>query len=301
MAEAVTKRVLLSLAHPDDETFGMGGLVAKYVAEGAEVYLICSTNGDVGTVDAEFMEGYQTIAELRLAELQCAAQTLGFTEVFTLGYRDSGMPGSEENQHPDSLCAAEEDDVTGRIVEIIRKVRPQVVITFDPYGGYGHPDHIKMYELTTRAFEEANNAAKYVEQAGAGLKPFQPVKLYYSTFDRSWLRFVVKLLPLFGEDPEKFGRNKDINLKQIADHSYPAHARINVSKYKAIAEQATNCHASQLGGFSGNKQSRRSVLQIVQSVFTFFTANQHTLMRAYPPVNGNKTIERDLFEGLKEI
>ena len=147
------RRMLVSLAHPDDESFGMAGTIARYVNEGVEVSLICSTNGDAGVTDPKFLEDYDTMTELRLAELHCAAETLGFSKVYAFGYRDSGMEGAEDNQHPDSLYQADMDEVIGRIVKAIRETRPQVVVTFDPYGGYGHPDHIKMHKATTRAFE----------------------------------------------------------------------------------------------------------------------------------------------------
>ena len=88
-----SRRMLISYAHPDDESFGLGGLIAKYVSEGVEVYLICATNGDVGTVSAEHLNGFSSVAELRLSDLDCAAEVLGLTQVFKFGYCDSGMMG----------------------------------------------------------------------------------------------------------------------------------------------------------------------------------------------------------------
>ena len=94
------RRLLISFAHPDDESFGLGGLITLYVAEGVEVYLICATNGDVGTVSPEMLNGYNSIKELRLAELDCASRKLGFSKVFKLNYKDSGMPGSDTTRDP---------------------------------------------------------------------------------------------------------------------------------------------------------------------------------------------------------
>src|SRR5436190_194377 len=147
----MTKRVLVSLAHPDDESFGSGPLVAKLVAEGAEVTLICATNGDVGSADEKFMKGYNSVGEMRLAELDCAAKVLGFKEVVLFGYRDSGMMGSADNNNPQALWQAPLDEVTDKIVEVIRRIKPHVILTFDPYGGYGHPDHIKINQATIAA------------------------------------------------------------------------------------------------------------------------------------------------------
>ena len=97
------RRLLISFAHPDDESFGLGGAISKWVADGVDVYLICATNGEVGTIPDEMKDRYSTIAELRLSELDCAAQKLGFCEVFKLGYKDSGMMGSDTTKDPASL------------------------------------------------------------------------------------------------------------------------------------------------------------------------------------------------------
>ena len=96
------KTLLAVLAHPDDESFGVGGTLALYAARGVKVYLVCATRGEAGTVDSEHMAGFGSIAELRESELRCAARHLGLTEVFFLDYRDSGMPGSPDNLHPNA-------------------------------------------------------------------------------------------------------------------------------------------------------------------------------------------------------
>lgn len=283
------RRLLAALAHPDDESFGMAGTIARYASEGAEVHLICATNGDVGTADDHFLTGHETIASLRLSELRCAAQILGLTRLYAFGYRDSGMPGSPDNEHPESLVAAELEDVVRRIVEVIREMRPQVVVTFDPYGGYGHPDHLRMHEATVKAFQDAADPSRFPEQVTAGLSPYQPQKLYYLTFDRRLLALFVRLLPLFRRDPRRFGRNHDIDLVAIAERQFPIHARINTRQYVKQAEMASNCHASQLGGFGqpGLMQRLRSALE----------PRDDTYMRAVPPANGH-TRERDLFDGV---
>src|SRR5512136_1866556 len=118
------RRVLLAVfAHPDDESFGPGGTLAKYAAEGTEVWLVCATDGNAGTVEASMLAGYASTGQLRAAELCCAAQTLGLAGVDWLGYRDSGMAGAPENAHPDSLYQAPRDQVAGKIVASIRRHR----------------------------------------------------------------------------------------------------------------------------------------------------------------------------------
>src|SRR5512136_2306218 len=128
--------MLVCLAHPDDETFGMGGTLALYSRRGVDVYLICGTRGDVGEVDPEYMKGFATIAERRESELRCAAQILDLKEVYFLGYRDSGMPGTPDNEHPNALAAQPTDEVAAKVVHYIRLLRPQVMVTHDPIGGY---------------------------------------------------------------------------------------------------------------------------------------------------------------------
>lgn len=284
------KRLLIALAHPDDESFGMAGTIAHYVEAGVSVYVICATNGDVGVADPRFLEQYASMAELRLSELQCAAETLGLAGLYTFGYRDSGMAGSPDNGHPDSLVSAPVTEVADRIVQVIRDVQPQVVVTFDPYGSYGHPDHIKMYEATTLAFEICRNGLKLADTT-TSIDFNCPQKLYYRTRNRTYYRIIVNLLPLFGVDPGQMGKNKDINLRAIISHTYPIHARIHTRHVSEQAERARLCHASQLGGLA-----QPSLLQQMQRLFVNPTVE--TYMRAYPPVKDRRVSERDLFAGI---
>ena len=219
------KKVLLAvLAHPDDETFGMGGTLASYARRGVEVHLVCATRGEAGEVAPDCMEGFETVADRRVWELRCAAGILGLAGVYFLDYRDSGMTGSEDNEHPDALCAAPVEQVAEEIAEYIRELRPQVVLTFDPNGGYMHPDHIAMHKATLRAFELAGDG-----KLDSDLPPYQPEKLYYYVLPRGYLRFGVRLLRLFGRDPRKFGRNGDVDLLAILEQGeYPSHAIIDV-------------------------------------------------------------------------
>src|SRR3972149_3799748 len=125
------KTILAVLAHPDDESFGMGGTLAYYAAKGVDVHLVCATRGEAGTVDAEFMKGYKSIAELREAELRCAAKALGLKRASYLGFRDSGMAGHKDNQLRSPLFKASVFRGADKIVAHVRRLRPQVVLTFD--------------------------------------------------------------------------------------------------------------------------------------------------------------------------
>lgn len=244
-----SRRLLIAYAHPDDESFGLGGLIAKYVAEGVEVYLVCATDGDVGTVNEELLAGYNSVRELRLAELDRASEILGFKHVYKLGYKDSGMMGSEPNNDPQSLWYQwkhDPDAITRRMVEVLREVRPQVVITFNKYGGYGHPDHIAIQQATTTAFELSNDRAYITTEP-----PFQPQKLYYSNIPRRVIQFGIAMMRMRGVDPRKVGRNQDIDIQAILDHCEATHTRIDVRNFYAQWDAASACHVSQGGGGGG--------------------------------------------------
>ncbi|MDR3577753.1 MAG: PIG-L family deacetylase [Anaerolineaceae bacterium] len=283
---AQEQRVLLAvLAHPDDETFGTGGTLALYARRGVAVHLVCATRGEVGDVDAEHMKGYATVAELRESELRCAAGILGLTGVHFLNYRDSGMPGSVDNSHPQALAAQPVDKVAGEVAHYIRLLRPQVLITFDPIGGYRHPDHIAIQRATVRAFEMLRDGQP---SAADDLPPFVPQKMYFSTIPRGFLRFVVRLMRLVGRDPSHFGKNKDIDIASLAEVNFPINARINFKAVASIKDEASACHASQ-GGDNGLSIGNR-----IRKLF--FSSEMY--MRAYPPpVPGYN--EKDLFEGIK--
>jgi LmbE family N-acetylglucosaminyl deacetylase len=277
-------RLLAVMAHPDDESFGLGGTLAHYASMGVAVDLICTTGGEEGSADAHYLEGYSSLAERRAEELACAAHALGLSSLTMLGYRDSGMAGTPANQHPQALAAQPLEAVTARLVTLIRTLQPHVVITFDPIGGYRHPDHIATHQATVAAFHAAaDQAYPCPEQA-----PWQAQKLYFQTFSRQLLRAIVWLMPLVGRDPRRFGRNRDVDLAALAEVDFPIHARIDTI---AVTEQrlaAARCHASQGGEAFANGLPAR-IGRLFGGVESF--------MRAYPePEPGLR--ERDLFVGV---
>lgn len=279
----MTKTILAVLAHPDDESFGMGGTLALYASKGYDTYLVCATRGEVGTVDAQHLNGFKNIAELRTAELNRAAKILGLKDVFFLDYRDSGMPGTQENKHPEAQINHSIDDVAGKVVKYIRELKPDVVVTFDPIGGYKHPDHIHIHQATVLAFEKADDASFHPE---AGL-PFKPKSLYFQVFSRRALSWIVRLMPLFGSDPTKFGRNADVNLKELADVDFPVHVRLDITPVAEIKHEAGRQHVSQ-----GGSQMRRGWMGFMTKVF----GEREEFMRAYPPVkDGKYEVANDLF------
>ncbi len=289
MSRVARRRMLVSFAHPDDEAFGMGGAIARYADAGVEVHLICATNGEAGEVAPEFLGGAGSVAEVRLAELACAAEKLGIHQVHTFGYRDSGMMGTPDNDHPDCLWRADPEEVAGRVVAIIRRARPQVVVTFDPNGGYGHPDHIAIHRATRRAFHEAGDADRYPEQIADGLGPFQPDKLYYTVFPRGLIRAGVWLARLMGQDPRRMGKNGDLDFQAVLDAALPTHARLDLRRYYDAWQEASACHASQAGP---------QQLFPLPRVVACRLFGWQTFHRAWPEADGRSVRERDLFEGL---
>ena len=283
---SIPKKLLFVGAHPDDETFGIGGTLAQYAADGVKVYYACATRGEAGSVSPESMHGYAAIGDMRWAELQCAAQALGLTGVIHLGFRDSGMPGSDDNTHQGALANAPLEQVASRIVKVIREIKPQVVITFNPVGGYRHPDHIAIHEATVKAFYAAGDTRMYPEAGPA----FQSQKLYFSVRRRRLLKVLAKLMPLLGQDPRHLGRNKDIDITSMAMVQFPVHAIVRLTKQAVEAQdKAIACHTSQLGG----RPLRSGLLRLAGGF-----SRQHDLyMRAYPPVHGHRR-EKDLFEGI---
>jgi len=280
----MTKTILAVLAHPDDESFGMGGTLALYSQRGYNTYYVCATRGEAGSADEEHLNGYKDIAEMRTAELMRAAKILGLKDVFFLGYRDSGMPGMDANKHVDAQINHPIEEVAGKVVKYIRELKPDVVITFDPIGGYKHPDHIHIQRAATLAFEKADDASFHPE-AGS---PFKPLALYYHVFPRWFLKWMTTLMPLFGKDPRKWGRNGDIDLTELVV-DFPVHASLDIRSVVEIKRKAGEQHASQ-GGIA----MRRGLMGFVAKVF----GERQDYMRAYPPVNGNFRRQRDLFDGI---
>jgi LmbE family N-acetylglucosaminyl deacetylase len=276
-------RLLGVFAHPDDETFGIGGTLALYARRGVETHVVCATRGEVGEAPSD-LRGFATKAEMRTGELECAAKILGLTSVRYLGYRDSGMPGSEHNAHAQATVAAPLAEVARKIAWHMRDTRPQVVITFDPIGGYRHPDHIAVHQATREAFRLSGDPGEAIE----GLPPYAPQKLYYTTFSRRALRFAVWLLKILRRDPSRFGQNKDVDLASLAEEEFPIHADISIRPVVDIKFEAAACHASQ-----GGRDMARLPVRVL---FRIFGAHEQ-FMRAIPPERPPH-VERDLFEGV---
>jgi LmbE family N-acetylglucosaminyl deacetylase len=180
--------LLLVHAHPDDECFATAGLIARSVAEGRRVDLVTCTGGEEGEIhdpSLDESEAKPRLREIRRRELQCSVDALrgngpGTLELHLLGYRDSGMMGTESNQRPDAFWNADLDEATGKLVEIVRRVQPAVMVSYDSNGNYGHPDHINAYRIAAAAWDAAADPARYPD---AG-EPHTVGKLYEIAFNR---------------------------------------------------------------------------------------------------------------------
>ena len=282
--------LLAILAHPDDESFGPGGTLARYAAEGANVHVIIATDGIAGSVEDEsYRLHHDSLAQVRSTELSNAAVALGVSSIWSLPYRDSGMRGSPDNDHPEALIQQPIAELTAEIQGYMERLRPQVVVTHDPFGGYGHPDHVRCCQATAAAFHALRQNA-----ASADTIPcdkggvYQPQKLYYTAFDKRVLKLIVRIMPLMGYDPTSIGRNKDINLVEISQWDTPAHAKIDVSLYLDQKDAASQAHASQYGGGP-------SFIRVLPSFLRRRFLRTESFTRAFPAPNG---LEFDLFAGI---
>ncbi|TKK85445.1 N-acetyl-1-D-myo-inositol-2-amino-2-deoxy-alpha-D-glucopyranoside deacetylase [Herbidospora galbida] len=161
------RRLLLVHAHPDDETIGTGATMARYAAEGAHVTLVTCTRGEEGEIIPSTLShlGPDDLGAYRERELAAACRALGVDDHRFLGYRDSGMMGAASNDDPRCFWRAPVDEAAERLLQIIDEVRPQVIVTYDENGLYGHPDHIQAHRVAWRAFEQAGTVAKFYQTA----------------------------------------------------------------------------------------------------------------------------------------
>ena len=232
-----TKRLLGAFAHPDDEGIVSGALL-QYSTSGVETGLVCATRGEVGEIADPALATPENLGQVREGEMRAAAEVLGVHNLWFLDYRDSGMAGTPENADARAFAQASAAEVVGKLVKIIREFRPQVIITFDESGAYGHPDHIAIYRYTTSAFHAAADAVQYPD-----LGPAHSVsKLYYSSFPRSALQAIGEWMStqnyegsFSGLDPEKLGMpDEQINVW------------LNVEPWREQKDRSRSMHRTQL-------------------------------------------------------
>jgi N-acetyl-1-D-myo-inositol-2-amino-2-deoxy-alpha-D-glucopyranoside deacetylase len=236
-------RLLTVHAHADDETLTMGPTLAVLADQGVATCLVTCTDGELATVYATDMveeEVRPRLGEIRRDELRAAASALGVTELHFLGYHDSGMAGADTNQAPHAFWRADMEDVIGRLVERIRAFRPQVVVTYDAYGGYGHPDHIQAHRGTVLAIEAAARPGMF-PQAG---EPWRVSKLYYTAFPLSLIRKAVAMAEAAGLPPP-FGEQAPEEMEGIVPDEVVT-TRVEARSGSARRRAALLAHHSQI-------------------------------------------------------
>jgi mycothiol S-conjugate amidase len=277
-------------AHPDDESSKGAGTVARYHAEGVRTVLVTATGGEEGDILNPAMDQpgiRDRLAEVRRQELDAATSIIGYDEVVLLGYRDSGMPESPANADPASFAAAPLDEAVGRLVAVIRRTRPQVLITYpQDQSGYPHPDHLRVNEISEIAFDAAGDPDRFPEAGEA----WQPSKLYYVTWSaRRMMAMHHKFLELGMESP--IGEER---LARVHEAPQPTTV-VDVSGYNHIMRQALVAHATQVDPASPFWFGLPP--EVSDSVHPF---EEYTLVRDLSgrgPVDG---LEDDLFAGLRD-
>lgn len=264
-------KLMCILAHPDDESLGTGGILAKYAAEGIETYLITATRGERGWYgDEREHPGLDVLGRTREAELRAAAEVLGIREVHFLDYID----GDLDQAHPAEAIA--------KIVGHLRRVKPDVVVTFDAEGSYGHPDHIAISQFTTAALMEAANPHSSYYQ---DLPPHSVAKLYYMAATKELLavyQSVFGELVMHIDDVERRGQGW---------LDWAITTKVDAKAYWHTVWQAVRCHRSQMPAYSRLEQVSEAQHRILW--------NSQTYYRVFSRVNGGRKIEHDLFEGLR--
>ena len=291
MPELDPLRILTVHAHPDDEASKGAATLAKYSAEGAHTVLVCCTGGEEGDVQNPTFEPppdlRDRMAQIRAEELARSAEIIGFAEVVMLGYRDSGMPDSEANAHPAAFANADLDEAVGRLVAVLRRTRPQVLITYnDNQQGYPHPDHLRVHEISVLAFNRASDPDWYPELGDL----WQPSKLYYSVWSRERMVAVHDaLLRLRGESPYD-----DKWFKRRAQDN-PVTTRVDVRGFQWARSQALLAHATQIDPSAAFWFGLTD--EELDEVYPWEDWRLAESLVGYPPEG---EVEDDLFAGIRE-
>jgi len=287
MTQPNSKKTALTLlavhAHPDDESISTGGILAKYGANGARTALVYCTRGEAGDIlNPAFVSPKPglSVKEIRAIELEAAIDVLAVGAVDFLGYRDSGMAGTPENSNPKSFARADFQEATARLVKIIRRVRPHVVVTYNEKGTYLHPDHIMANKVTLRAFGAAGDPGF---ETGGKLAAWRPSKLYYTAIPLERLRRMHKIVRDRGEDP---GFDPEV----IGTPDEKISAIVDVRRYLPQKLQALNCHKSQINPNSAFRRMREEWREEIMGYEHF---------QCVFGCNAAHTKEADLFESIR--
>lgn len=252
------RTILAIFAHPDDE-LSAGGTLAHYAASGAKVTLVCVTRGEAGEISDPALATPETLAEVRTQELLAAAQALGLSDVRFLGFRDSGMVGTPENADPRSFNQADPAEATRRLVALIRSIKPDVVITHDVTGGYGHPDHIAAYRHVTAAFDAASDPAQFPDEG----PPWQPARLFYTAMKRSFFQKMREAFQAAGVDTANFDRPE---MQRLGYADADITTTLDVSTYADAKQAGFRAHRTQ---FAADGPFSRLDAETMRAMFAY--------------------------------
>lgn len=293
-------------AHPDDESIGTGGTFARYAAEGLRTVLVTCTRGEEGEIHDPALDAVMDqprLGQIREGELRAATSALGIGALYLLPYRDSGMAGTPANANVAAFVNADAIEAADRLAAIIRAARPQVVATYDPRGGYGHPDHLMAHRITTLAVERAaqdgpveiRKIGETAETEGdAGTTGtgtgWQVQKLYYTAVPLSTLLWVNDRMRTRGLEPPFDVEDQTFDLRQYAAPDEAITARVSVRGYLEQARRARRAHRTQL--------SDDDVLLSLPTDIAERAFGEECYIRAWTRVDA-PTWEDDLFAGLR--
>lgn len=234
-------------AHPDDEAIGTGGILARAAAEGIRTVLVTCTGGEVGEIAPDTLATADDLREVRERELRTACEILNVTHLELLGYRDSGMAGTADNDHPECFAQADLDHAAARLASLVRKYQPTVIVTYNENGFYGHPDHINAHRVAAAAYDLAADPNHRSED---GLEPWAPAKLYYTAISRSAMARFGERLREAGIDfstGEEGSVESDAETESWGTPDELITTVVDVSAYVGQKRQALFAHATQMG------------------------------------------------------
>ena len=248
--------LLLVHAHPDDECFATGGLIARSIAEGRRVDLVVCTGGEEGEIHDPSLdpdEARPRMREIRAAELDCSVAALrgagpGELRVHRLGYRDSGMMDSEANAHAEAFWQADLDEAAGRLVSVIREAQPAVMVTYDPNGNYGHPDHINAHRISVAAMQAAADSSRFADAGPA----YSVAKFYEVAFNRDrWFAVMAEMKERGLKLPWDFDAEADEGDEEESFGKPEAEitAQVDVAAWSPAKLAAMACHRTQRQDF----------------------------------------------------
>ncbi|MEM7116958.1 MAG: PIG-L family deacetylase [Chloroflexota bacterium] len=237
------QKLMAIFAHPDDEG-AIAGTLAHYAQQGVEVTLVCGTRGEVGEISDPALATPETLGAVRTKELERACEILGIQRLEFLGYRDSGMDGTSENKDPRALVQAGPEAIKAQLVGLMRQHKPDVVITFEPFGWYGHPDHIAVSKWVTEVYPSVGDASAYREQGEA----WHPSRLYHAVIPFSRFGAMIEEAVAAGYlQMDGDGGGPDVPMEQQMKTETAVTHVIDVQALFDLKQEGMQAHQTQFG------------------------------------------------------